>query len=160
MMETSSYALAILKEIEGWSATAYPDAGGHSIGYGTLLDTVALRDTYLDATIDRDTGEMLLFQKLRPKEALIRGRIHVPLNQNQFDALSLLTYNVESAIVGGTLDDLINAGASEEAIRAKWLAYHYSQGRPLQVLKDRRQREVDLYFTPVGVLSEGSKKKS
>lgn len=150
MMTTSPATIDLIKEEEGFSPTAYPDAGMYSIGYGTLLDTANLQAQYMNATIDREEGEALLFMKLRPKEQVIRDRIRVPLNQNQFDALCLLVYNTGPApLTTGSLDDLINSNAGEAAIRAKWLEYSYSQGQFLQALRDRRQREVDLYFTPV-----------
>lgn len=150
MMQTSQATIDLIKEEEGFSPTAYPDASGHSIGYGTFLDTANLQAQYMNATIDREEGEALLLMKLRPKEAVIRDRIRVPLNQNQFDALALLVYNTGPApLVGGTLDDLINRGATESEIRAKWLQYSYSQGQFMQTLRNRRQREVDLFFTPV-----------
>lgn len=150
MYQASQYAIDTLKQEEGFRPTAYPDAGGHSIGYGTYLDTADEQNRYLHATIDEKEGEVLLRMYVAQLVRLIEQRIKVPLNQNQVDALVLLTYNLgPKPIEGGTLDDLINAGESANVIKAKWLEYSYSNGTFLQQLQDRRQREVNLYFSVV-----------
>lgn len=163
-MNVSEHIIDELKAEEGFSATAYPDSTGYSIGHGTYIDTPE-EQPLLNQTITREQADALLRQHVQNLVQVIRQRIRVPLNQNQLDALVLFTYNAGPyPISGGTVDDLINAGAKEADIRAKWMAYNKSRDRDgvLRVkdfLTRRRKEELDLYFTPIGDLRPDQKKK-
>ena len=154
-----------LKEIEGWSAKAYPDATGHSIGYGHFIDPI--NEAYLlSGEIDKTKGQQLFDRDLAKAVQFITTRIKVPINQNQLDALVLLTYNAgQYPITTGTLDDRINGNQGEAAIRSKWMEYNKSRNAAgvlsiNRVLTARRIEEVNLYFTRPGDMTPIAKKKS
>lgn len=164
-MTASERILVAIKSEEGFRPTAYADSTGMSIGYGTFIDEAA-EQYLLDATIDEEQAENLLRAHVQRMVSTIRSRINVELNQNQLDALVMLTYNAGPApITSGSLDNLINARESEQVIRAKWMEYNKSRDTangPLIVrdfLTARRAQEVALYFTPVGSIRPDQKKK-
>lgn len=159
MIRTSQAGIDFLKDLEGFSATAYPDAQGYSIGYGTYIDTLDEQDL-LTRTITRQEGEDLLRRDLSGAEQAVNDAIRVPLTQPQFDALVSFAYNLgRSQFIGGTLDDLINRSASDEEIKSKWREYRMSNGQVSAALVKRREAEIHLYFTPAGAMYPGSKKK-
>jgi len=69
--------------------------------------------------------------------------VRVPINQNQFDALVSLTYNVGAKGYSGLLAKL-NAKDYAGA-QAMFGEYVHAGGRVLQGLVNRRAKEADLF---------------
>ena len=110
--------------------------------------------------IDAMTGPQAddLFSKdLAAHTKLVTNNIHVPLTQNQFDALVAMGYNVPSAFIKpappklpSTLRDDLNAGnydvAADQMLRWDW------GGRPPRImggLKDRRAAERNIFLNGI-----------
>jgi len=75
--------------------------------------------------------------------------VSVPINQNQFDALSSWTFNVGiGAACGSTLVKLLNAGQYSEACNQlpRW---DRAGGKQVRGLTNRRNAEKALCLTPV-----------
>lgn len=142
----SQYGRNLLKQIESFSATPYPDAGGYSIGYGTYMGKTP--------TIQRVTvqeAENLLDRKLDTIHSTINNTVRIPLNQNQFDALSLLTYNIgESAFKSSTLARKLNSGDIQGAAN-EFDAWNKSTVNGVKkinlVLVTRRKTEKQLFLS-------------
>lgn len=80
----------LIKESEGLKLEAYLDAVGvWTIGYG---DTGA--DVKEGLVITKEEAEERLEQRLREFEGYVNKYVKVDLNQNQFDALVSLVYNI------------------------------------------------------------------
>ena len=76
--------------------------------------------------------------------------IKVPLNKNQRLALLSLRYNIgESAFNDSTLLKFVNAGNFTGAA-LRFAEWRMSEGKVLQGLVNRRERERNLFSTPVG----------
>lgn len=66
---------------------------------------------------------------------------------HEYGALLSLFYNVETPLLGGTVDDLHNAGAPKTAVAAKILEYHKANKKPVRGLWRRRGVEALYYLT-------------
>jgi lysozyme len=88
-LRTSRAGLELIKSFEGFRDTAVrlPD-GRHTIGYGHM------RTAREGLTISEKDAEELLVYDLHVIETALNSMVFAPLNQNQFDALVSLTYNI------------------------------------------------------------------
>src|SRR5262245_27509239 len=88
-LRTSRAGLELIKSFEGFRDTAVrlPD-GRYTIGYGHM------RTAREGLTVSEKDAEELLVYDLHTIETAINTLVFAPLNQNQFDALASLTYNI------------------------------------------------------------------
>jgi lysozyme len=88
-LRTSAGGLELIKSFEGFraAATRLPD-GRWTIGYGHV------RTAREGLTISPKDAEDLLVYDLKPVEDAIVAMTYAPLNQNQFDALVSLAFNI------------------------------------------------------------------
>lgn len=155
-MKISPKGLEIIKQHEGFSATAYPDPGSKNglpwtIGYGhTATAKKGMR-------ITRAKAEELLKQDVRWAERVVERHIKVPLNQNQFDALTSFAFNVgEKQFKGSSVCKEANKGnhAKVPSRLALWIK---NDGSVMPGLVKRRGQEGELYMTPEGDAPRGRK---
>lgn len=130
-----------LKQWEGLELEAYKDVGGvWSIGYGHTKD-VKPGDVI---TVER--AKRLLDEDLLIYEKAVNDSVHVPLNQNQYDALVSLCYNIGvTGFKNSTVVKRINTGdyiGAAEAI----LWWNKVNGVVVRGLKNRRAAERTLFF--------------
>lgn len=130
-----------------WNATI---GIGHLIHFGrvTSADIERYRGfTYADAI-------QLLREDVRQVEEQIRSKIHVELNQNQWDALVSLVFNCGPGILESEIGADINAKQFTAAANA-WQAWcHGNGGIVLNGLVRRREAERQLFLeTPTTALA-------
>lgn len=152
-MKTSSKGINQIKEHEALRLKAYLcPAGVPTIGWGTT------KNVQLGATITEPQAEAFLAEDLRVFENFIRSRVKAPINQNQFDALVSLVYNIGTWGFGSsTVLAKINSAAPVDEIKKWWLAWDKirtkKDGKPCLVvspgLVKRRASEFALYCTPI-----------
>lgn len=88
----------------------------------------------------------ILFRDFVPVVAKLLAR---PVNQNQFDALCSLAYNIGTeALKKSTLLKRVNAFPNDEDIRRQFLRWVMPGSKFEKGLTVRRKAEADLYFTP------------
>lgn len=137
----SENGVKMIEGFEGYSATAYPDPGTGgapwTIGYGHTGGVVP------GETITRAQAEAYLKQDLSSAESAVRENVHVPLTQNQFDALVSLTYNVGPNGYPSLLATL-NRGDYAGAQRM-FGDYVHAGGHVLPGLVSRRAQEAALF---------------
>jgi len=137
----SQNGVQMIEGFEGYSATAYPDPGTGgapwTIGYGHT------KGVQPGQTITRAQAEQFLKEDLAWAQDAVRNNVHVPLNQNQFDALVSLTYNLGANGYPGLLAKL-NAGDYKGA-QAMFGEYVHAGGHVLQGLVNRRAKEAALF---------------
>jgi LysM repeat protein len=137
----SDSGVKMIEGFEGYSATAYPDPGTGgapwTIGYG---HTGGVQP---GQTITRAQAEQYLKEDLSWAQDAVRRNVHVPINQNQFDALVSLTYNLGANGYPGLLAKL-NAGDYKGA-QAMFGQYVHAGGHVLQGLVNRRAKEAELF---------------
>jgi lysozyme len=146
-MRLSDKGLRFLQSLEGLSLRAYRDASGYSIGYGHFLGTDPSLAT---RTITRDEADRLFKLDIAKFEAGV-SVVTPETNQDQFDALVSLAYNIGVAGLGGsTVAERHNMGDHDGAAQAFALfnKSRASAGAPLTVnpvLTARRAKEASIY---------------
>jgi len=145
MMRLSLPSRERLKRLEGFRANAYIPVPGDrtTIGYG-FTDGVKLGDT-----MTREEADARLVEELRPYEmAVWQGCTREP-NQNEFDAMVLLCFNIGPAgFRRSTVLKAHNRGDCQAAARAFGL-WNKSGGKVYAGLTKRRSEESALYLTPM-----------
>jgi len=142
-MRTSPTGLDLIKRFEGFSAVPYLcPANLWTIGYGHVL-LPAERKRLMQ--VDEAMAEQLLIGDVGFAEAAVRSSIHIPLSQNQFDALVSFTFNVGAgALQRSTLRRVINRG-EEADVPAQWMRWVWAGGRKLSGLARRRGSELLIF---------------
>jgi len=147
-MELSQKIKQLIKGWEGCKLTAYRcPAGVLTIGYGHTGADVTPGKTITQAEADRlfDADVRKFAEKVAP---LFSG---VVLNNNQFDALVSLSYNIGSLTVKApTLVRKVKADPNDPTIRAEFMKHVNARVngvlKPLPGLMKRRAAEADHYF--------------
>lgn len=146
-MKISNKGLELIKEFEGFSSVAYLcPAKIPTIGYGNTFWEDG-RKVRIGEQISKSKAlELLEFVANKDFADKIFPLIKVQINQNQFDAMVSLAYNIGvGAFSNSTLLKRVNAkdfiGAGNE-----FLKWDKSDGKPLLGLTRRRQREKELFL--------------
>ncbi len=144
----SDYGRELIQRFEGGSLTAYPDAGGYSIGYGHYMGKTPTMQQ-----ISADQAASLLENDLANVDAMIAKWVRVPLTQNQHDALASAAYNLGGALFWSSARkapthflDALNAGDYQGAADLL-LTFNKSQGQVNSTLVARRQQERELFLS-------------
>ena len=141
-MKTSPKGIALIKEFEGLRLKAYLCPGGvWTIGYG---HTAGVKPGMV---ISEAQAEEYLKADLISFERYLNG-LGLALNQNQFDALISLIYNIGIGnFQKSTLLRKARINSNDNSIMDEFLRWVYSKGRVLPGLQRRRLREMKLYFS-------------
>ena len=144
-MKISNTGINLIRGFEDLRLKAYDDGVGvWTIGYGTTaINGVAVKK---GDTCTAEQAKSYMAQDLKKFESAVNTTVKVPLNQNQFDALVSLTYNIGiGAFKSSTLLKKLNAkdykGAAEQFIR-----WNRGGGRVLNGLVKRRKIEMELFL--------------
>ncbi|QIS16593.1 glycoside hydrolase family protein [Nocardia arthritidis] len=126
---------------------AYQDTNGiWTIGYGHTGPDVPHNS---DARITPEQAEEYLRNDTGWAQDAVRQKVKVPINQNQFDALTSFTYNLGAGgLAGSDVLKLLNQGDYAGAQTAFGLFVHDSNG-VVEGLVRRRKAEADLFGSPV-----------
>lgn len=140
-MKTSKNGLELIKAHEGLRLTAYTcPAGVWTIGYG---HTSTARQ---GMTIMRARADQLLALDVVNAENEVNS-LPVQLNQNQFDALVSLVFNIGNGnFRRSTARRLILANPNDRAIAPAIELWNKANGDVLPGLVRRRKEEAELYF--------------
>jgi len=143
-MKISNTGIDLICSFEGLRLKAYDDGVGvWTIGYGTtVINGVKVKK---GDTCTLEQAKSYMAQDLKQFESAV-NQVKVPLNQNQYDALVSLAYNIGvSAFLNSTLFKKLNAkdykGAAEQFPR-----WNRGGGRVLNGLVKRRKIEMELFL--------------
>lgn len=131
----------LIKGFEGFETKAYLDSANiWTIGHGTIIYPNGKKVAKGDVCTAAQAVEYMKHD-LRGFEATVNAKVKVPINQNQYDALVSLTYNIgQSAFSNSTLLRKLNekdyAGASEQ-----FLVWKKAGGEVVKGLLNRRIKE-------------------
>jgi spore coat assembly protein SafA len=138
-LSLSDKGIRMIEGFEGLRLNAYQDSGGvWTIGYGHT------GNVHPGDQITQQQAEQYLRQDIGWAQNAVRNNVHVPLNQNQFDALTSLTYNLGPNGYSTLLNHL-NSGNYAAAQRDFAMYVHDSKGHVLQGLVNRRNEEAALF---------------
>ena len=145
-LNTAGYRL--ICRFEGFSAKPYLDSiKVPTIGYGNTYYPNGKKVTLLDKPItELEAFEM--FKTIADKfAAKVSKLVTAPLDQNQFNALVSLCYNIGPAnFEKSTLLRKVNFNHFDPSIRAEFLKWNKAGGQVLKGLTIRRTAEADIYF--------------
>lgn len=138
-MTTSDQGIDLIKHHEVLRLQAYPDGGGYSVGYGH-------HGVPAGTAITEAEAEALLRQDLPARERAVEA-LGASLEQNQFDALVSLCYNIGTgAFAGSTVARLVRENpAPRPELEQAWQAWRLAGGRVSAGLERRRADEYALY---------------
>lgn len=142
-MRISAKGLAIIKEFEGCRLTAYLPTPNDvpTIGYGSTKG-VKLGDVWTQAQADA-----ALVDDVRDAEECVTGAVTVPLQQEEFDALVSLVFNIGcGAFRKSTLLRKLN-DADYDGAALEFRRWDKQAGQVLAGLARRRMAEAKLFDT-------------
>jgi len=148
-MNLGEKGFELIKEFEGCKLESYKcSAGVWTIGYGSTF--------YEDGTPVKE-GEKItqeradeLFQRTLVSyvNCVLKGLGKTKVNQNQFDAMVSLTYNIgcgnfkKSSVLSKT-----NINPKDASIANSFLLWNKAGGKVIKGLTRRREAEAELFFT-------------
>ena len=143
-MKLSKSGLDIIKSFEGLRLEAYLDGGGvPTIGYGTT------KGAHMGQTCTMAQAEAWLLDDMASACDAVTRALKVPVNQNQFDAMVCLAYNIgNQAFRDSTLLRLFNAGDVDGAAN-QFPRWNKDNGNVIAGLTRRRLAEQTLFRAPV-----------
>jgi lysozyme len=148
-MKISSQGREYIKTFEQLKLYAYWDEKAYSIGYGV--------QTYENGTavksgdrITKERAESLFLYTVNKFAEQVNGLITSNVNQNQFDMLVSLAYNIGIGnFRTSTLLKKVNINPNDASIRNEFNKWKFANGRVLSGLVSRRAKEAEIYFSPV-----------
>ena len=146
-MSVSNKGVDLICEFEGKRLVAYDDGVGvWTIGFGTIKYPNGVRVKKGD-TCTLDQAKEYMRHDLIEFEHTVNSSVKVPLNQNQFDALVSLSYNIGSnAFKSSTLVKKLNAGDYQGAAD-QFNVWVNAGGKRMQGLANRRDKEKLLFLS-------------
>lgn len=135
-----------LKNEEGFRTKPYLDSKGiPTISVGVTYYPDGRRVTMQDPELSEQDAWQLFETILSHYEQTVWSVTRDDINQNQFNALVSICYNIGvNGFKGSTFLRKVNADPNDPAIRSAILMWN----KPPEI-KGRRLREANLYFTPV-----------
>jgi lysozyme len=146
-MVSSEYILQKMRDTEAFVDHAYiasPGEPNYTIGYGHMG-----ADVHKGQTMTKPQAELLFKQDARKYESIVNSTFHVPLNQNQYDALVDFAFNLGGFSGAQTLRDKINKGDYAGGANAFLLYNQGSRHNVLPGLVTRRAFERTLFLQAV-----------
>ena len=143
-------ATAVVKRIEGFSATPYDDNGGlpggtWTIGYGTIVDAHGKPVTPATPPITEAEAEALLLRDMKGAAEAVGRRVKIKLKTCEAAALISWTYNLgEGALSKSTLLTKLNAG-DKAAVPAEMRKWTHQGPKALVGLLRRRWAEAAIF---------------
>lgn len=139
-MKATAKAIELIKRFESCALKAYKcPAGVRTIGYGNTAHARTRSEC------SKEEAERWLKEDIELCEIIISGAVRASLNQNQFDALVSLVFNIGGGNFGkSTLLKKLKAGDSAGAA-AEFGRWIYAGGKVLPGLVKRRAEERKLF---------------
>ncbi|CAB5224079.1 COG3772 Phage-related lysozyme (muraminidase) [uncultured Caudovirales phage] len=148
-MKLNNSGYLLITEFEGFSAKPYLcSAKVPTIGFGNTYYTNGTKVTLLDKEITR-VQAFEMFKHIADKFASkVSKLVTSPLNQNQFNALVSLAYNIGIAgFTNSTLLKKVNANHNDKSIELEFKKWNKVNKKEVAGLTRRRNYEADIYFS-------------
>ena len=145
-MLVSNLGVDLICDFEGKRLVAYDDGVGiWTIGFGTTIYPNGIRVKKGD-TCTEAQAKVYMQNDLKKFEYAVNSAVNIPLNQNQYDALISLTYNIGAAAFSkSTLVKKLNAGDIRGAAD-QFDVWINAGGKRIQGLVNRRAKEKLLFL--------------
>lgn len=141
--------LNLIKKYEGFKASPYRcPAGIPTIGYGATYYPDGTKVKLTDKPITTREADTMLLNMLKHYEQGVDSFTTDKVNQNQFDALVSIAYNIGlQALKGSTLIRKVNVDPNDKTIKNEFMRWTKANGKVLDGLLARRKEEAELYGT-------------
>ena len=145
-MVVSLFGIDLICGFEGLRLKAYDDGVGvWTIGFGTTIYPNGIRVKKGDICTEAQ-AKAYMAHDLKKFESAVNNAVTVPLNQNQFDALVSLAYNIgTNAFKNSTLVKKLNAGDIRGAAE-QFDVWVNAGGKRMQGLVNRRAKEKEVFL--------------
>ena len=145
-MSISPSGIDLIRNFESLRLNAYDDGVGvWTIGYGTTKYPNGIRVKKGD-TCTLEQAKSYMQHDLKKFEQTVNSAVNVPINQNQFDALVSLAYNIgRTAFEESTLVKRLNE-KNYKAAADQFGLWVNARGKRLQGLVNRRKIEMELFL--------------
>lgn len=146
-MHISPSGIDLICNFEGKRLTAYDDGVGvWTIGFGTTVYPNGIKVKKGD-TCTEAQAKAYMAHDLKKFERTVNSTVKVPVNQNQFDALVSLAYNIGTdAFKKSTLVKKLNANDIHGAAN-QFDVWVNAGGKRMQGLVNRRAKEKALFLS-------------
>ncbi len=148
-MTTSRVGINLITSFEDLVLTAYDDGVGvWTIGFGTTVYPNGVKVKKGDVCT-KEQAVSFFQHDLRRFEAAVNQAVKVVVNQNQFDALVSLAYNIgETALKESTLVKKLNGGDFSRSAD-QFAVWNKGGGKVMKGLVRRRAAERELFLKAV-----------
>jgi len=156
-MKLDKKGIDFIIEVEGLELKPYKDtAGVWTIGIGNTFYENGVKVRPTDKPITKERAVSLFSLISKHFEADVTSLVKTTITQNQFNALFSFAYNVGSDIdidliaegLGdSTLLKKVNINPNDPTIANEIKKWNKSGGKVTQGLINRRQKEINLYFS-------------
>lgn len=148
-MRISDNGIAFIAEWEGVRLKAYKcSAGVWTIGIGSTRYEDGSPVQAGDMLPSEPAAYALFRNTVGQYEGVVNRLAKKPLNQNQFDALVSLAYNIGvGAYAKSTVAKRVANDPADPSIRNGFLMWTKAGGRVVNGLVRRREAEANLYFS-------------
>lgn len=145
-MKVDAAGIDLIGQFEGLRLDAYDDGVGvWTIGWGTTVYPNGQKVKKGDK-ITLEQAKQYKAHDLAKFEKAINDTVKAPLNQNQFNALVSLAYNIGvSAFTNSTLVKRLNEG-NYKAAADQFLVWVNAGSKRMQGLVNRRNKERELFL--------------
>ena len=143
--KVSTAGINLICSFEGLRLNAYDDGVGvWTIGFGTTIYPNGIKVKRGD-TCTTEQAKAYMAHDLKKFESAVNSAVTLPINQNQFDALVSLAYNIgTNAFKNSTLVKKLNTGDIRGAA-AQFDVWNKGGGKVMQGLVNRRAVERKLF---------------
>jgi len=148
-MKLNNAGYLLITEFEGFSAKPYLcPAKIPTIGYGNTYYPDGKRVTLLDKEITK-VQAFEIFKAVADRFASkVSKLVTSPLNQNQFNALVSLAYNIGTGnFASSTLLKKVNANHNDKSIGLELKKWNKVNKKEVAGLTRRRNYEANIYFS-------------
>ena len=148
-MKLNNSGYLIICEFEGFSAKPYLcSAKIPTIGYGNTYYTDGKRVTLLDKEITK-VQAFEMFKTIADRFASVVSKLVTsPLNQNQFNALVSLAYNIGTGnFASSTILKKVNKNHNDITIALEFKKWNKVNKKEVAGLTRRRNYEANIYFS-------------
>lgn len=150
-MRVSINFINLIEGFEGFRSCPYLDSGNLStIGIGSIRDLDNNPVTMQTSCISHGQAIFLLLRDITVVQDMINKYVISKINQNQYDAIASLAYNIgDGGFEKSTLLKVINGDPNSPDIKQYWLEWDLVHGKQSNGLENRREKEYNLYTTPM-----------
>lgn len=147
MYKLNTRSLNLIKSFEGWRSKAYRcSAGVWTIGYGHTAAAGSPKPKP-GMRITKAYGEQLLLKDMQKYARAVDEAIKVPLNANQFGALTSFCYNVgPGGFRKSSVCRYVNQRRFKE-VPGRLMLWNKAAGKTLRGLTRRRRAEGKLFMS-------------